>query len=170
MHVRDEHLANQTAKRVKREFGLAREEHLAKIQQASVPTVISPALESPAPAESITPAISSEADTEDDIEDEFHEITAGMEAMADDDDDVELDLLGFLSQLSIPLESLFEFTSLSWIDVHNISAVRSLAEELEFYELADEDGDGGAGIDVAVDEIELVHRALKSTKGCVTQN
>ena len=154
MHVRDEHLANQTAKRVKREFGLAREEPLAKMQEASKSmAIISLSSESPeAPTDSYTTATSSDMGIDDtEVEDEFQEITSNMEAMADDDDDdADIDLLTFPSQLSISLGNLFDFTARSWVAVHNVNAVRSLAEELEFYELVDEDGDGGAGIDVAV--------------------
>ncbi|KAE9395217.1 hypothetical protein BT96DRAFT_1044832 [Gymnopus androsaceus JB14] len=133
MHVWDEHLA----KRVKQEFGLAREERLAKMQEASksMAPIISLSSESPeAPTDSHTTATSSDIGINDtEVEDEFQEITSNMEAMADDDDDADIYSLTFPSQLSISLENLFDFTARSWIDVHNVNAVCSLAEELEFF-------------------------------------
>ncbi|GAW09878.1 predicted protein [Lentinula edodes] len=144
MHVRDEQLAAQTAKHhLKHHFGQARDEGNEVVQTS--------ATQQPSQPQNPVAGASSHSDDPDlEVEDEFQELTSSLTAMANDDEIS--DNLEFPSELSIPLGSLFDFTSKSWVDIHNISAVRSLDEELEFYELVDADGNGGAGIDVAVDE------------------
>jgi hypothetical protein len=46
---------------------------------------------------------------------------------------------------------LFDFTKKSWIPLHELTASRSLDEELELYELLDLDAPGEEGINVEID-------------------
>lgn len=147
----DEHLSQQTAEHMKRRFGQIPEE------------ISSPASDSAATPAATPNAVPSEAsstlpDTSpNSIEDdnEFQALTANMEAMVDDDDialEIDSAILRFPSQISITIFDLFELSSDSWVGRYYTSAVQSLNEELQFYELVDADNEGVGGIDTAIDE------------------
>ncbi|KAJ3713958.1 ribonuclease H-like domain-containing protein [Lentinula raphanica] len=145
MHIRDEHLAKEESKRLKRHFGQVRQEH----NQSPTPAATS----ATAGASDGTGSIGRTSGNDDrEEEDEFREITNTMGFMLDDDRDIDFNLQ-FPSRLQIPIRDLFDFQSTAWVETHNRRAMQSLEEEMEFYELVDLDGEGSqGGIDVAIDE------------------
>ncbi|KAK0209432.1 hypothetical protein IW262DRAFT_1292483 [Armillaria fumosa] len=75
------------------------------------------------------------------------------------DDSEDQDPITAQDSISISIEELFNFDSRDWIATHQRSATQSLAEEMEFYELCDLDGDGDEGLDIDIDDTlaSIVH-------------
>ena len=57
-----------------------------------------------------------------------------------DNIDTDADPISFPSEIRIPLSALFDFSNLHWVNFVTRKGTRSLQDELELYELVDENG------------------------------
>ena len=150
MHIRDKHLrAGETKKRMKRFFGNA----------STVPSTQALAQQPITPVPPLADETESDdamaidlplQQSQDGFADEFNRLTSsfGRQASGDDNDGGDG---GMPSEISIKLADLFDFANRDWIGLHERSASRSLAQELELYELLDTDAPGDNDVNVEMD-------------------
>ncbi|SJL01174.1 uncharacterized protein ARMOST_04492 [Armillaria ostoyae] len=162
MHIRDEHLqmAAKVRDRLKRNFGKGKD----PFAPSEIPVV--PDMSESGDCDAwMDGGVESEGDTDHSGSEgspggSFESLTEEMSrrvqededttSTADDSDDHPITQ----DTISISIQDLFKFESTSWIATHQRSATRSLAEELEFYELCDLDADGDVdgGLDIDIDD------------------
>lgn len=151
MHLRDEHLRLGTKKDVKRRaFGIwsdnARQvEEPASGDDNQVPTL--PAVQST----QSTPTANTRTNTSriSSTNRSLHAITGNLTALADADDDVSITPSN--GSISIKLTNLFKSDNPHWTAFQQRSAVGSLQDELEAYELLDLDAPGEDDLDFDID-------------------
>ena len=149
-HIQDEHLrAGETKKRMKRFFGNA----------STVPSTQALAQQPITPVPLLADETESDdamaidlplQQSQDGFTDEFNRLTSsfGRQASGDDNDGGDG---GMPSEISIKIADLFDFVNRDWIGLHKRSASRSLAQELELYELLDMDAPGDNDVNVEMD-------------------
>jgi hypothetical protein len=150
MLIRDQHVqSGSVPTRLKRKFG-ALSEQLSPSPQPDLPTT----------AETETTDVETEpsqdldeideTDETIDANDEFTSLAAQMEQMVDDDEDPS-DTPPSTTTITVTIKELFNMGSRDWVMTSQQGARRSIAEEMELYELMDRQSTALDGTSLGID-------------------
>jgi hypothetical protein len=153
MHIRDENIRNQTKTRLKREFA-------TRTSPSSTVDRSAAALSTetyPEPQHDDIAGGGGHPDTEPsnqqpDIND-FRAIVDQHSRSVDEDNcDNEPITASTTALQPIKIVELFDFTQSHWVTQYSKTPQRSFGEELELYELLDQDGEGGEDVNIDIDD------------------
>ena len=150
MHIRDNHLQNETNRRLKRRFAKCPETSESVPLSGTAPEVQPPLYPT---IENNEEALETNALEVLEVGNEFREIANHHSRMVDEDN-LDNEPVSAPETIGRPvsIQELFDFSSTHWVGMYAKSAWRSFDEELELYELLDFDAEGEEDINIDVDE------------------